>query len=1094
VLPNLLTSSRTAEPLGPVAMSTWMNDAVPNHNANGFPHMNDPNAMMDPAAFMANQAQFNPAQFANQQQPQQQQGQQQPGQQQMPGMQNGPMRNASPSFQNPVYQTNSVIPSKRPRPREESLAGSPRQNPGMLPTSRSQTPQQQTFPGFQPGAMPQQQQPGGQFPHLQPNGSANASPSPIMGNQMRPGNVPQRVATASPHPFSPSAQQFAPQTSPIPSEHGTPQPNPYMQNMPPGYNPNFAPSPSNQRSASNPNAMAGGQMMPQQMGQMQQQMGQMPNAMYNQMQQQQAGQQQQGQPQLQPQPQPGQAQQQRPQNISDQQKMAAYQMRLQQQLQGNMQMQAQIQAQNMGRGMMPKQTQQHQQQQQQQQQQQPQQQQQQQMHAMANGQMPQGGMRPQQRPVPNVNPEQFMKNLAQLMSSKGLPLDPNPMVGDRPVNLVMLFQAVQTKGGYKPVTAANGWGVIAQLLGLPPQNPAVGTALKQVYERNLVEFEKVWKQRLMQSVNMANQQTTPQKQMQPGQQMNQGQMTPGQQPMMQTPNAAKPGQPPVNGLQTPQPQQPPNTLQSQNKTPGMPRPAEPSGTNEFNMTSPAPNKPGSLSISQPDSRHPGVSAGLSLPPPGPKSDDYTPCSRELSTYGGIDLNAANMLGAELERWRPDVPSLADFGTIDIQALTRSLQSGIHGEVRLALDMLAAVSSSTNQVHFLQLRYCEDIIDALVDCAEDQIDLLAEHNLEVSDEIQLTPYEDVFRACRLERWAVRAMPTFGSTAYELDRAVDRLICITTILRNLSFPGEQNDNHIFLADESVIKFICVVIRYLGTRQMLLRTQQNTLDFMKDAVILLSNIAGSVEIPGREQALCLLQFLLAFAPAPGPTTSDGGIFFPAYDPSIHPYLPHAVDALAKLLARDEPNRTHYKTVFALNATAAPPYELLTRAFALAVSPVPEKAKDRARPPNFPSLVEVRKPFLMQGLLSADILASIVPSHEPGLARSWLGSENAVVENLFKLVQELTQLFEQPHLLNRGPARGAVRKDTELVHIAVVAMSLLRKLADRARDQNRSSEAPVNFIPAPEILVDALSMQAAEWTKEGYLQQLATFFQLSL
>ncbi|KAI9147732.1 SWI/SNF chromatin-remodeling complex subunit sol1 [Paramyrothecium foliicola] len=1085
------------EPVDLVAMSTWMNDAaIPNHNANGFPHMNDPNAaMMDPSAFMANPAQFNAAQFANQQQPPQQQQSQQPQQQQMPGMQNGPMRNASPSFQNPVYQTNSVIPSKRPRPREDSLAGSPRQNPGMLPTSRSQTPQQQSFPGFQPGSMPQQQPPGGQFPHLQPNGSANASPSPIMGNQMRPGNVPQRVATASPHPFSPSAQQFGAQTSPIPSEHGTPQPNPYMQNMAPGYNPNFAPSPSNPRPASNPNAMAGAQMMHQQMGQMQH-MGQMPNAMYSQMQQQQQ-QQQQGQPQqppvqqqaqsqgqLQQQGQPGQPQPQRPQNMSDQQKMAAYQMRLQQQLQGNMQMQAQMQAQNMGRGMMPKQ----------------------QMHAMPNGQMPQGAMRPQQRPMANLNPEQFMKNLAALMSSKGQALDPNPMVADRPVNLVILFQAVQGKGGYKPVTAANGWAHISQVLGLPAQIPSVGPALKQVYERNLLEFEKAWKQRLMMQNMAANQQGTPQKQMPPGQQMNQGQMTPNQQPpsqpqsqpQPQPQNAMKPLQPPVNGLPTPQPPQQANSMPGHNKAPSMSQPGPQPGPNDFSMPSPVPSKPGSMSMPQPDGRPSGPLSGVSIeqrmPPMAPKSEAYSPCSRELSTYGGVDLNAANMLGAELERWRPDVPSLGDFGTIDIQALTRSLQSGIHGEVRLALDMLAAVSSSTNQAHFLQLRYCEDLVDALVDCAEDQLDLLAEHTVEVSDEIQLTPYEDVFRACRLERWAVRAIPTFGSTAYELDRAVDRLICITTILRNVSFPGEQNDNHVILADESIIKFICVIIRYLGTRTMLLRTQQNTLDFMKDIVILLSNIAGSIEIPGREQAFCLLQFLLAFAPAPGPTTSDNKLFFSPYDPSVHPYLPHAVDALAKLLARDEPNRTHYKTVFALDATGTPPYELLTRTFALAVSTIPDRAKDRSRPPTFPSLVDVRKPFLMQGLLSAEILATLVPSHEPALARSWLGSESGIVENLFRLVQELTQLYEQPQLLNRGAARTTTRKDPELVYIVVVAISLLRRLAEKARDQNKSSlETPVNFIPPPQALVDALSMQSPEWTKEGYLQQLAAFFQLS-
>ncbi|KAG5660684.1 hypothetical protein KAF25_003290 [Fusarium avenaceum] len=984
-----------------------MNDAVPNHNGNGFPHMNDPNTasnMMDPSAFMANSGQFNPAQFQNQQQ-------------MGAGMPNGPgpMRNASPSFQNPAYQTNSVIPSKRPRPRDDSIAGSPSQNPGMLPTSRSETPQQQSFAGgFQPGAMPQQN--ASQFSHLQQNGSANASPSPIMSNQMRPGSVPQRVATASPHPFSPSGQQFNPQTSPIPSEHGTPQPNPYMQNMPQGFNPNFAQSPSNARPSPNPNAMPGSQMMAQQMGQMPQHMGQMQGNMYPpQMQQ---AQQQQGTPQQQQGQQQGQQTPQRP-GLTDQQKMAAYQMRLQQQLQGNAaQMQAQMQAQNMGRGMMPGK----------------------QVPGMPNGQMQQGAMRPQQRMMANVNPEQFMKNLTTLMSSKGLPLDPNPMVGDRPVNLMMLFQAVQNKGGYKQASSTpNGWPHVAQMLGLPPQNP-------------------IGQQTPMQ-------QQTPMKQMQPA-------------------------QPSINGFSTPQPQ-------TQPQAPAMPGANRPlsidaSAVPDFpNTASPTARRPGS--ISQNDARQASAvptAVAERMPRLAPQTDEYSPCARELSTFGGVDLSAFSKLGAELERWKPDVPPLQELGNIDIAALTKSLQSGIHGETRLALDVLAAASCSMNQLHFIQLRYCDELIEALIECAEDQVEMLAEHTVEVSDEIQISPYEDVLRACRLERFNIRDLPVFGTEEYELDRAVDRLICVTTILRNLSFPGEQNENHSVLADEIVVKFLCVVIRYLGTRTMLLRSQNNTLDFMKDVVILLSNIAGSVEIPGREQALCLLQFLLAFAPAPNTTISDGTLFFTQYEPSLHAYLPHAVDALAKLLARDEPNRGHYKTVFALDSTSNPPYELLTRAFGLAIAPIPDKAKAQIRQPSLPSLVEVRKPFLMQGLLAAEILASLAPGHDTGVAQAWLSSGNDFAQNLFRLIRELSQLYEQPP--SQGP-RTAPRKDPELVYIVVVAVALLRRLAEKARDSNDpASSIPAKAMPAPHALLEALSMQSAEWAKDEVLQKLSAFFAL--
>ncbi|RQM07613.1 hypothetical protein DH86_00002058, partial [Scytalidium sp. 3C] len=159
-------------------MSSWMNDAaVQNHNGAGFNHLNDPNAgagMLNPSAFMTNPS-FDPSQFQNQQ---------------LQQMQNGGMRNPSPSFNQPVYQTNQVIPSKRPRSIEDNLGTSPRQTPGMIP-QRAETPQQGPYPGFQPNNMgPQHTPQQNAYSHLQ-NGSGNASPSPIPGNQLRSG-VPQR--------------------------------------------------------------------------------------------------------------------------------------------------------------------------------------------------------------------------------------------------------------------------------------------------------------------------------------------------------------------------------------------------------------------------------------------------------------------------------------------------------------------------------------------------------------------------------------------------------------------------------------------------------------------------------------------------------------------------------------------------------------------------------------------------------------------------------------------------------------------------------------------------------------------------------------
>lgn len=54
---------------------------------------------------------------------------------------------------------------------------------------------------------------------------------------------------------------------------------------------------------------------------------------------------------------------------------------------------------------------------------------------------------------------------------------------------------------------------------------------------------------------------------------------------------------------------------------------------------------------------------------------------------------------------------------------------------------------------------------------------------------------------------------------------------------------------------------------------------------------------------------------------------------------------------------------------------------------------------------VVEIRKPSLMQGMLAADILASLAPGPESGLARRWLGSEDGWAKSLVRLCTVLTK-----------------------------------------------------------------------------------------
>lgn len=293
--------------------------------------------------------------------------------------------------------------------------------------------------------------------------------------------------------------------------------------------------------------------------------------------------------------------------------------------------------------------------------------------------------------------------------------------------------------------------------------------------------------------------------------------------------------------------------------------------------------------------------------------------------------------------------------------------------------------------------------------------------------------------------------------------------------------------------------------------MRTHRDTLDLMKDIVMLLSNIAAEVVIPGREQAFCLLQFLLAFAPSPVPVMSGETLYFSSYEPGLQPYLPYAIDAMAKLLARDVPNRTFYRNIFAADASSSPPCELLTKTFSLAISPIPPPSNvslhmpDRdprlvdsydSRPSNLPPLVEVRKPFLMQGLLAADILSSLAPGYEIGIARAWLSSGNGFAQNLFHLIRQLSAQFEgQPMRHGMGHPRSQPRRDSELVYIVRLAVSILRRLGEKAHDPSNptgENSIPAAALPGKENVLGALQMQAPEWSKEGMLADLVAYASL--
>ena len=728
------------------------------------------------------------------------------------------------------------------------------------------------------------------------------------------------------------------------------------------------------------------------------------------------------------------------------------------------------------------------------------------------GAMQQPGMQPNmmqaqaqgQQQNPQVQFQQFIKNVGALMSQQQRPFNPRPQCAGRDINLQTLYTLVMRFKGYRYVTQSQQWPRIAQMMNIPPQqHPSAPEELRQIYELNLGAYENAFFQRQQQMKGMPQQgqmgqmgsmgqQMSPTRPTMPGQQnhvsaqqeylhqLQRSQEAIKQQQQQQQQQQQRQSIPPV---QQPQQQfEPP--AQRQHSTPLQSNASLPNG----NGTTPRPDMNARKSMSRQLEGTPTQPEPSPAQPSPVKQDDnavvpetalvaavdepekrkpvieqddgtrvYQPAYRTQDTWGGLDFdsdNFKNMIDT-ITNYKPNVPLLPEMGIIDIRALTMSLRSGLHAETRLALDTLTRITYD-NTVQF-NLSHCEDLADVLVEFAEDQLEILGNDNPEVTDILDLTPYEDVLHHCRAEAATLQELPEAGTKAYLLDRTADRLLAITTILRNLSFLEVNHDS---LVSPAVLKFLANFIRLVGTRVLLLRSHINTFDFMKDVITFFSNTSAKVVLPSREDAYAVLHFLCAFAPVPRPSEP---VRFTPFNPQIHRYLPSAVDSLAKLLARDDPNRTYYKQIFINEATSTPAYDLLTRSFALAISVVPDRnyietrmyQMKEPRPKEVrmfeARIAESRKAYLMQGMLAADILASLAPGPESGICRSWLESEDGWAHSLLKFAMSLSATdasIQQPPPPPNHRGQRPMDHDREGFQLIVHrALSTLKRLGDKSK-----------------------------------------------
>ncbi len=695
-----------------------------------------------------------------------------------------------------------------------------------------------------------------------------------------------------------------------------------------------------------------------------------------------------------------------------------------------------------------------------------------------NMQMPNPQMASMQQMQQNARsqptPETFARGLQSFMMQRGIPVNINPVVCGRPLHLMPLFFYIVKVGGSSKITKLNQWPVVAQHFGFPTSH--IGPAaqeLRDYWSRNVVPYETAWvakQNRQGQQMRNVSSDFDAQHQMQ-------NQMSPNKHNFPGSDFGSHQGDADTTKLNGSTPQQsmngyiPPSPLKDQSRQQQAMVPHKTNLSRQMDgnrMNGVTTQYPPAKRLDSGQGKSIERDAGPQMPRKQPIEDPFKPehlAGNETRMHGPINVDEMMTITNSLLDLKPAVPTFRELGTIDVHALNMSIKSGILAEVRLALDTLTTISLDPT-VH-VSLEACDDLVEALIDCAQEQVDLLAQNATEVSDEMLIASYENVMRSCRTESESLQDVHEMGSLEYDLDRAVDRLICITTLIRNFSF---YESNFSLLGMPEVVRLLTSVIKHLGRKEMFLRSHGNTLDFMKDVIIYLSNLSHSIQLPGKDEALCLLHFLLCFAPCPHPVsgTSDG-VSFASYDPNIHKYTPSAVDCLAKLLARDDPNRSYYKAIFSADNASSPPYELLTRTFGLAIAPIPNNTKGAAL-----ALVEARRPFLLQGMLAAEILSNLAPGSECDVARSWLSSTDGFALILLKLVLLLASVLRPPP--PPSPQQRGMHTEPDADAISAImhrGIAVLRRLADKSRTSGGEGgevKLPPGVAPKKENLVGAL------------------------
>jgi SWI/SNF chromatin-remodeling complex subunit SWI1 len=396
--------------------------------------------------------------------------------------------------------------------------------------------------------------------------------------------------------------------------------------------------------------------------------------------------------------------------------------------------------------------------------------------------------------------------------------------------------------------------------------------------------------------------------------------------------------------------------------------------------------------------------------------------------------------------------MVELGSVDIHALTMSLMSGLPGELSNALDMLSVLLNDPRTL--ISLGDCWDLLDALLEVAEDDCETLEEglrmKKRRVSPTgtardkrsfLDFAHYHDLVQSCQgLSEDLDELVRGAEKDSGQLQLCADRILCVTALLRNLSFV---EFNHEILAQGDVVRFISRLLHgiYNSRTRPFLISRRNNLELSRDLVTILSNVAHYISLPDLDSAQIIFSFLLSFTPDERPILNPDVLIFAPYKPSRDAYLPAALDALAKLLVVDHPNKESFLTLLRAShdkptgSTFSRGDILLTRVFGMAVSVLPSH-----EPAQGYFTQEDRMALAEQGMLAATALVEMLPT-DGVLARYWLSSKDNFGARLVRTVFHLAAIHDQrlaPGLPVAGPIYAPItRRGMKIVEMMILRAS---------------------------------------------------------